>query len=99
MSESERFRDWLNVPDELFITCLWRPTARRVAIWRNNNKLTWLCAGDELRPKGRNCHYDLLVLRAWFSRAANVRSVPYCANKITIFRSLRKRGVLMQADA
>ena len=52
MSESERFRDWLNVPDELFITCLWRPTARRVAIWRNNNKLTWLYAGDELRPKG-----------------------------------------------
>jgi helicase len=52
MTESARFREWLNVPDELFITCLWRPTARRVAIWRNNNKLTWLYAGDELRPQG-----------------------------------------------
>ena len=50
MAESRRFRDWLGVSDDQFITCLWRPTARRVAIWRTDNKLTWLYAGDELRP-------------------------------------------------
>jgi helicase len=50
MTQSDRFREWLGVPDDQFITCLWRPTARRVAIWRTNNKLTWLYAGDELRP-------------------------------------------------
>ena len=52
MAHSQRFREWLGVSDEMFHTCLWRPTARRVALWRSNNKLTWLYAGDELRPPG-----------------------------------------------
>ncbi|HYD47382.1 MAG TPA: DEAD/DEAH box helicase, partial [Terriglobales bacterium] len=52
MAQSANFRDWLGVPDEMFHSCLWRPTARRVALWRSNNKLTWLYAGDELRPPG-----------------------------------------------
>lgn len=50
MTDSTRFRSWLSVPDELFLTCLWRPTARRIALWSDNNKLIWLYAGDELRP-------------------------------------------------
>jgi helicase len=32
MAHSQRFREWLGVPDEMFHTCLWRPTARRGAV-------------------------------------------------------------------
>lgn len=50
IASPERFCEWLAVPQELSLSYTWRPTARRVAIWRNNNRLTWLYAGDELRP-------------------------------------------------
>lgn len=52
MAQAKDFCDWLGVPSEMYITRHWRPTARRVAIWRNSNNLAWLYAGDEFRPQG-----------------------------------------------
>ncbi|MCQ1571732.1 DEAD/DEAH box helicase [Neorhizobium galegae] len=38
----------------------WRPTARRVAIWRNTGRLAWIYANDTLRPDARQPN-DTLV--------------------------------------
>lgn len=38
----------------------WRPTARRVAIWRNTGRLSWIYANDTLRPDARQPN-DTLV--------------------------------------
>lgn len=52
MEDSGDFRNWLGVPDSLFLENDWRPTARRVALWQKNQNLSWLFAGDELKPEG-----------------------------------------------
>jgi len=42
---------WANVPDALVISEKWRPTARRLAFWKQGGKLAWYMAGEPIRQR------------------------------------------------
>lgn len=46
LAEYEKLQDWIGVPDDAVITNSWKPTARRLAIWKQEGQLIWY-VGDE----------------------------------------------------
>ena len=49
LSDYENLKRWIEVPDDLVVTDKWKPTARRVAIWRQSGQLTWYVGDDPIR--------------------------------------------------
>lgn len=43
--------EWLQIPADQQITDSWRPTARRLAMWRQDGRLNWLQGDDPVVPK------------------------------------------------
>lgn len=54
LSESEYgpLQEWLGVPNALLLTDSWRPTARRLAIWKQQGRLVWYLGNDPIRDLG-----------------------------------------------
>ncbi len=52
LSNVEEMREWLGEEADHYQDT-WRPTARRLAIWTNDGKLSWLYGGDPLRPSDK----------------------------------------------
>jgi helicase len=46
LSQYEKLQDWIGAPDDAVITNTWKPTARRLAIWKQEGQLIWY-VGDE----------------------------------------------------
>ncbi|GAA0596504.1 DEAD/DEAH box helicase [Paenochrobactrum glaciei] len=59
LSNVDAMCKWLG-PDTVNVNNNWRPTARRVAIWRNTGRLEWIYANDTLRPDGRQPNETLV---------------------------------------
>jgi helicase len=51
LSKDTELRRWLDIADDAVLTDPWRPTARRLAIWKRE-KLTWYMGADPLKPSG-----------------------------------------------
>ncbi|MGR9449292.1 DEAD/DEAH box helicase [Rhizobium leguminosarum] len=49
LSDVEALCQWLG-SDTINVSNNWRPTARRVAVWRTSGRLRWLYANDLLKP-------------------------------------------------
>ena len=52
LSEVQAVSRWLNIPEQLIIRSSWRPTTRRLAVWRQSGKLQYFYAEDPLRLEG-----------------------------------------------
>lgn len=46
LAEYEKLQDWIGAPDDAVVTSSWKPTARRLAIWKQDGQLVWY-VGDE----------------------------------------------------
>ena len=53
LSGSDTLCDWLGVPRNMVFSNPWRPTARRIEIWRQDGRLIWLYGNDPIRPEGK----------------------------------------------
>jgi hypothetical protein len=53
LSGSDTLCDWLGVPRNMVFSNPWRPTARRIGIWRQDGRLIWLYGNDPIRPEGK----------------------------------------------
>ena len=53
LADVSQIRDWLGASAEHYQDS-WRPTARRLAIWTTDGKLSWLFGTDPLRPSTKN---------------------------------------------
>jgi len=42
--------EWLNIAPNNHHDGKWRPTARRIAVWNQTGRLTWLYGADQIRP-------------------------------------------------
>ena len=51
LSEVSALCNWLGV-ETYNAKSSWRPTARRISIWRRSGRLIWLYENDPLRPRG-----------------------------------------------
>lgn len=52
-----QLKAWLGITEANFVTDTWRPTARRIAIWRQDGKLVWYQGADPVRKRGvQNSH-------------------------------------------
>lgn len=51
LSHQDRIEQWLSIPSELSIKTSWRPTASRLALWRQPGILEYYYATDVLRPE------------------------------------------------
>lgn len=54
LPEYQRLTSWLDIPSEGVITDSWRPTARRIAFWRQSGLLVWHVGADPVRRPGAN---------------------------------------------
>ena len=52
LSEYDNLSSWIDAPANLVVTDPWKPTARRVAIWRQSGDLTWYVGDDPVRHAG-----------------------------------------------
>jgi helicase len=52
LPEYEPLRLWMSIEETNVITDTWRPTARRLAIWRQSGQLTWHLGPDPVRMAG-----------------------------------------------
>ena len=52
LPEYERLTQWMSIERSDLITDTWRPTARRVAFWRQTGQLTWHLGPDPVRMAG-----------------------------------------------
>lgn len=52
LSKYDALQDWMNVPDDFVVTNSWKPTARRLAFWKQDGRLLWYVGGDALRRDG-----------------------------------------------
>jgi len=52
LPEYNQLMSWLGIPEHNLITDTWRPTARRLAIWRQDGKLVWYQGSDPVRQRG-----------------------------------------------
>ena len=50
--EYDNLKNWMEVPDNAVITDNWKPTARRLTVWRENSQLTWYVGDDPIRQTG-----------------------------------------------
>lgn len=51
LSDQARLEQWLSVPTTLSIQTSWRPTARRLALWRQPGILQYFYSEDALKPE------------------------------------------------
>jgi len=56
LSQHETLRQWMAAPEATVITDTWRPTARRLALWREHGSLTWYVGDDPIRRSGTVSH-------------------------------------------
>ena len=61
LSQLETLTRWLDVPDELIIRDTWKPTARRLAFWRQSGELVYVQGDDPVRHQKSD---DLTVVGA-----------------------------------
>jgi helicase len=54
MDNVEEVREWMNVRADRHHEGAWRPTARRVALWEQSGRLSWVYGTDPVRPAGAN---------------------------------------------
>jgi helicase len=52
LSRYDVLRQWLAAPGVAVITDSWKPTARRLAFWRERGSLTWYVGDDPIRRPG-----------------------------------------------
>jgi helicase len=52
LSRYDALRQWIDAPEAAAITDSWRPTARRLALWRESGSLTWYVGDDPIRRPG-----------------------------------------------
>ncbi len=52
LPEYDLLKQWMSIENSAIITDSWRPTARRIAIWRQNGRLTWHVGSDPVRKAG-----------------------------------------------
>lgn len=52
LPQYEMLRQWLGVSAASVITGSWKPTARRLALWRENGTLAWYVGDDPIRRPG-----------------------------------------------
>ena len=52
LREYNLLKQWMSIENSGIITDSWRPTARRLAIWRQNGRLTWHVGSDPVRKAG-----------------------------------------------
>ena len=50
LSRTTEIQEWLDIEDAHVYSDSWRPTARRLALWRADGRLGWLYGTDPLRP-------------------------------------------------
>ena len=49
LTEYEALKNWMQISDDAVITDTWKPTARRLTIWKEDGKLTWYVGEDPIR--------------------------------------------------
>ena len=49
LSRYDTLRQWIDAPEAAVMTDSWRPTARRLAFWRESGSLTWYVGDDPIR--------------------------------------------------
>jgi helicase len=52
LSGYDAFKNWINIADGSLVIDSWRPTARRLAIWKQTGTLDWYLRGDTLHAPG-----------------------------------------------
>ncbi len=52
LSQYGALQQWIDAGDDSVITDTWKPTARRVAFWRQNGRLTYFVADSPIRRQG-----------------------------------------------
>jgi helicase len=52
LPDYDLLKQWMAIEDSGVITDSWRPTARRLAIWRQSGRLTWHLGADPVRMAG-----------------------------------------------
>jgi helicase len=52
LPEYEKLTSWIDIPPAAVITDSWRPTARRLALWRQDGVLAWYVGADPIRRAG-----------------------------------------------
>ena len=52
LSKYESLEKWLGISNKEVITDTWRPTARRLAFWKQGGRLVWYFSRDPLQPPG-----------------------------------------------
>jgi len=52
LSDFGDLSSWLGVSQSAIAVSSWRPTARRLAIWRDDGELVWYLAEDPIKPSG-----------------------------------------------
>lgn len=56
LSQHDALRQWMAAPEAAVITDSWRPTARRLAFWRERGSLNWYVGDDPIRRPGIASH-------------------------------------------
>ena len=77
LSRYDRLQEWIDAPDDLVVTDSWRPTARRLAFWRQSGRLVWCLGTDPVRGPGASNgsvigEMDLPWPESRFYRAENI---------------------------
>ena len=54
ISDLNSFCHWLDIPPDLVIKSSWKPTARRLAFWRQGGTLDWVLGDDPVRRQGNS---------------------------------------------
>jgi helicase len=49
LSRYDMLREWIDAPEAAVVTDSWRPTARRLAFWKESGSLTWYGSDDPVR--------------------------------------------------
>lgn len=52
LDNAEMVREWLAVPETGYFEEDWRPTARRIGIWQQTGRLSYIYGPDPIRPAG-----------------------------------------------
>ena len=56
LSQYDKLRQWIGASEASVITGSWKPTARRLAFWREQGTLAWHAGDDSIRRPGTTSH-------------------------------------------
>src|SRR5207253_1496402 len=59
LSRYDKLRQWLGASEASVITGAWKPTARRLAFWREQGALVWYVGDDPIRRPGTTSHSSI----------------------------------------